>query len=68
MIKIYIFIFQRLKAALHYTVGRICEKTGKLNPATLNAPFRLRIFLSSLLKLYTFVASNLILIQQASVT
>ena len=21
--------FQRLKAALHYTVGRICEKTGK---------------------------------------
>ena len=30
LIKIHIFIFQRLKAALHYTVGRICEKAGKL--------------------------------------
>ena len=30
LIQIHIFIFQRLKAALHYTVGRICEKAGKL--------------------------------------
>ena len=26
----YVYIFKRLKAALHYTVGRVCEKTGEL--------------------------------------
>lgn len=31
MIQMYIIIFQRLKAALHYTVGRICEKAGKFH-------------------------------------
>ena len=43
LIQIHIFIFQRLKAALHYTVGRICEKAGKLC-IQLFGRRRLRIF------------------------
>ena len=59
MIQIHTFIFQRLKAALHYTVGRICEKAGKL---------RMHLFGRGPLHIFAFVASNLILIKRASVT
>ena len=59
MIQIHTFIFQRLKAALHYTVGRICEKAGKL---------RMYLFGCRRLHIFAFIASNLILIKQASVT